>query len=109
MDGRVPACPRGGLLELAGDPDEQVFPAVGGDQLHAGRQARGRLVQRQAVSCLFEGAVESQEGSRVRSVGRLIQRDRVTVEAAGEFAKFDRAAILRMAARAQPAPGSAGG
>lgn len=59
--------------------------------------------------CLFEGVVESQEGSRVRTVGRLIQRDRVTVEAAGEFAKFDRAAILRMAARAQAAPGGAGG
>lgn len=55
--------------------------------------------------CLFEGVVESQDGSRVRTVGRLIQRDRVTVEAAGEFAKFDRAAILRMAQRAQPAPG----
>ena len=55
--------------------------------------------------CLFEGVTEAHDASRVRTVGRLIQRDQVTVEAAGEFAKFDRAAIVRMAARAQAAGG----
>ena len=45
---RAPASPRRSLFELAGDPDEHVLPAVGGDQLHADRQASGGPVQRQA-------------------------------------------------------------
>jgi hypothetical protein len=51
--------------------------------------------------CLFEGRVEAHEGRRVRTVGRLIQRDRVTVEAAGDFVLLDRADIVRMAERAR--------
>src|SRR5947207_445615 len=35
----VPAGPGGGLLELAGDPDEQVFPPVRRDPLYADRPA----------------------------------------------------------------------
>ena len=42
---RVPFTPGRGLLKLAGDPDEDVLPPVGGDQLHADRQAAGRPVQ----------------------------------------------------------------
>ena len=45
---RASASPRRSLFELAGDPDEHVLPAVGGDQLHADRQASGGPVQRQA-------------------------------------------------------------
>jgi len=36
---RVPLTPGHGLLKLAGDPDEDVRTPVGGDQLHADRQA----------------------------------------------------------------------
>jgi hypothetical protein len=50
--------------------------------------------------CLFEGRVAGQEGKRVRTVGRLLQRDRVTVEAAGDFALLGREDIARMAKRA---------
>ncbi len=46
-DRGTPAGPGGGLLELAGDPDEQVLPPVGRDELHADGQAAGRPVQRQ--------------------------------------------------------------
>ena len=53
--------------------------------------------------CLFEGCVESRQGDRVRTVGRLIQHDRVTVEAAGEFVLLDHAEIIRMAERARAA------
>ena len=34
------------LLELAGDADQDVLAAVGGDELHADRQALGGPVQR---------------------------------------------------------------
>src|SRR5204862_4442219 len=43
----VPVGPGGGLLELAGDPDKQVFPPVRRDQLYADGQAAWRPVQRQ--------------------------------------------------------------
>ena len=57
---RVPVVPGRGLLELAGDPDEQVLPAIGGGQLHADRQAggvqcRGRLMAGWPV--MLNGAV----------------------------------------------------
>jgi hypothetical protein len=55
--------------------------------------------------CLFEGVTQSHDARRVRAVGRLIQRGQVTVEAVGEYAKLDRAAIVRMAERAQAAGG----
>ena len=45
---RVPLTPGRGLLELAGDADEDVLTPVGGDELHADRQAAGRPVQREA-------------------------------------------------------------
>jgi hypothetical protein len=51
--------------------------------------------------CLFEGWVDGQQGTRVRTVGRLIQRDRVTVQAAGEFVLLSREDIARMAERAR--------
>ncbi|MFD0905396.1 PaaI family thioesterase [Actinomadura sediminis] len=51
------------------------------------------------VPCLFEGEVESHEGRRVRTVGRLIQQDRVTVEATGDFVLLDRADIARLSGR----------
>jgi hypothetical protein len=51
--------------------------------------------------CLFEGRVGGQEGKRLRTVGRLIQRDRVTVEAAGEFVLLGREGLARMAERAR--------
>ncbi|MDX6429509.1 MAG: hypothetical protein QOE54_1875 [Streptosporangiaceae bacterium] len=41
-----------------------------------------------------------QEGKRLRT-GRLIQRDRVTVEAAGEFVLLGREGLARMAERAR--------
>jgi hypothetical protein len=50
----VPVTPGGGPLELAGDPDEQVFPPVRRDQLHADGQAARRPVQRQAEEFRLE-------------------------------------------------------
>jgi hypothetical protein len=44
----VPVAPGRGLFELAGDPDQQVLPAVGRDQLDADRQAARCPVQGQA-------------------------------------------------------------
>jgi len=40
--------------------------------------------------CLFEGWVVAREDRRVKSIGRLVQGDQVTVEAVGEFALFNR-------------------
>ena len=49
--------------------------------------------------CLFEGWVVEQEDRRVRTAGHLVQRDRVTVEAVGEFAVFGPEDFARMSAR----------
>jgi acyl-coenzyme A thioesterase PaaI-like protein len=70
-----------------------------------GPTARLEIVYRRPTGlnepCLFEGRVDGREGKRVRTVGRLIQRDRVTVEAAGEFVLLGPEDIARMAERAQ--------
>ncbi|MDL4814366.1 PaaI family thioesterase [Actinomadura opuntiae] len=69
----------------------------------AGPTARLEIAYRRPTllgePCLFEGEVESQEGKRVRTVGRLVQRGRVTVEATGDFVQLDHADIARMAAQ----------
>jgi len=49
--------------------------------------------------CVFEAWVESHDDRRVRTVGRLVQRDKVTVEAVGDFAKLDQSQIARMVER----------
>ena len=51
--------------------------------------------------CVFEGRVEQQNGRSVRTVGRLMQNGRVTVEAAGDFVKLDQEQLARMAGRAR--------
>src|SRR5229473_590964 len=45
---RTSLCPWRRLLKLAGHLDEYILPAVGGDQLHADRQAAGCPVQGKA-------------------------------------------------------------
>lgn len=68
-----------------------------------GPTARLEIVYRRPTllgePCLFEGEVEAREGRRVRTVGRLLQRGRVTVEATGDFVHLDRETIARMAAQ----------
>ncbi|MEU5880076.1 PaaI family thioesterase [Spirillospora sp. NPDC047279] len=61
------------------------------------------------VPCTFEGEVERHEGRSVRTVGRLLQGDRVTATAVGDFVQLDRAQIARMSRprtppQAPPAP-----
>ncbi|MVZ99644.1 hypothetical protein F8568_004500 [Actinomadura sp. LD22] len=69
----------------------------------AGPTARLEIAYRRPTllgePCLFEGEVEAREGKRVRTVGRLLQRGRVTVEATGDFVHLDREDIARMAAQ----------
>ncbi|RAY16254.1 hypothetical protein DPM19_04975 [Actinomadura craniellae] len=49
--------------------------------------------------CVFEGWVVERGDRRVTTHGRLLQRDRVTVEAEGRFAVLDHEQIRRMAQR----------
>ncbi|GAA0963988.1 PaaI family thioesterase [Actinocorallia libanotica] len=51
------------------------------------------------VPSVFEGWVEQQEDRSVRTVGRLLQNGRVTVEAVGEFVRLDREQMERLASR----------
>src|ERR1700754_1869596 len=53
------------LLELARDADQDVLAPVGGDELHAERQALGRPLQRQADHWLATGIERSSEGYEI--------------------------------------------
>ncbi|MFD0690696.1 PaaI family thioesterase [Actinomadura fibrosa] len=95
-----PGCVHGAVLAASFD---LVFAAANVIARLPGPTARLEIVYRRptalGVPCRFEGEVESQDGRRVRTVGRLVQGDRVTVEATGDFVFLDRAAIARMAER----------
>lgn len=97
-----PGCVHGGVLAASFD---LVLAAANLIADLPGPTARLEIVYRRPTvlyePCRFEGRVDGQNGKRVRTVGRLIQRDHVTVEAAGEFALLDRGDIARMGERAR--------
>ncbi|MGI8335532.1 hotdog domain-containing protein [Actinomadura scrupuli] len=101
-----PDCVHGAVLAASFDI---VFAAANFIAGLPGPTAKLEITYRRPTAlyepCLFEGRVEAREGRRVRTVGRLIQRDRVTVEAAGDFVLLDRADIARMAERARTGHG----
>jgi acyl-CoA synthetase (AMP-forming)/AMP-acid ligase II len=96
-----PGCVHGGVLAASFD---LVLAAANLASGLTGPTARLEIVYRRPTAlyepCLFEGRVDAREGRRVRTVGRLIQHDRVTVEAAGEFVLLGPEDIARMAERA---------
>jgi acyl-coenzyme A thioesterase PaaI-like protein len=98
-----PGCVHGGVLAASFDLVLAAANLIAG---LPGPTARLEIVYRRPTvlyePCLFEGRVDGQDGRRVRTVGRLLQRDRVTVEAVGEFALLDREGIARMGRRARP-------
>jgi acyl-coenzyme A thioesterase PaaI-like protein len=95
-----PGCVHGAVLAGAFDILCAAANFVAGV---AGPTARLEIVYRRPTllgePCLFEGEVEARDGKRVRTVGRLLQRGRVTVEATGDFVHLDREDIARMAAQ----------
>jgi acyl-coenzyme A thioesterase PaaI-like protein len=103
-----PGCVHGGVLAASFDLVLAAANIIGG---HTGPTARLELRYRRPTAlnepCRFEGEVAAREGNRVRTVGTLVQRGKVTVEATGEFALLDRAGILRMAGRAGQVGGAA--
>lgn len=96
-----PGCVHGGVLASAFD---LVLAAANVMVGLPGPTARLEITYRRptalSVPCEFEGRVERHDGRNVHAVGRLTQRGRVTVEAAGDFVLLDREQIARMAARA---------
>ncbi len=58
------------------------------------------------VEARFEGWVTTRDARRVHSLGRLVQKGEVTLEAEGEFAVFDHARVDQMAA-SRSMPGEA--
>ncbi|MFB4297515.1 PaaI family thioesterase [Actinomadura sp. NTSP31] len=95
-----PGCVHGAVLAGAFDIVCAAANVIAGV---AGPTARLEIVYRRPTllgePCVFEGEVEAREGRRVRTVGRLLQRGRVTVEATGDFVHLDREDIARMAAQ----------
>lgn len=95
-----PGCVHGAVLAASFDI---VFAAANFIAGLPGPTARLEITYRRPTAlyepCLFEGRVEAQEGRRVRTVGRLLQRDRVTVEATGDFVLLDHAQIARLSER----------
>lgn len=96
-----PGCVHGGVLAAAFDMVLAAASLVGGA---GGPTARLEISYRRPtalnVPCEFEGRVERHDGRKVRAVGRLTQRGRVTVEAAGDFVLLGHEQIARMADRA---------
>jgi acyl-coenzyme A thioesterase PaaI-like protein len=99
-----PGCVHGAVLAASFDLVLAAANVVAG---YAGPTARLEIAYRRPTAlnepCRFEGEVAAYENGRVRTVGTLTQRGRVTVEATGEFAVLDREGILRMARRAASA------
>ncbi|MDN3357598.1 hotdog domain-containing protein [Actinomadura sp. DC4] len=96
-----PGCVHGGVLAASFDLVLAAANVAGG---YAGPTVRLEITYRRPTAlhepCRFEGEVAEFENGRVRTVGTLTQRGRVTVEATGEFKVLDREGILRMARRA---------
>lgn len=97
-----PGCVHGAVLAASFDIALAAANFIAG---HPGPTAKLEISYRRPTAlyepCLFEGWVESRTDDRLRTVGRLIQRGRVTVEAAGDFVLLDLAQIARMAERAR--------
>ncbi|QFG20115.1 PaaI family thioesterase [Actinomadura sp. WMMB 499] len=95
-----PGCVHGAVLAASFDLVCAAANVIAG---LAGPTARLEIRYRKPtlldVPCVFEGEVESHEGRRIRTVGRLIQEDNVTVEATGDFVHLDRTDIARMSGR----------
>ncbi|SEF58952.1 Thioesterase superfamily protein [Thermomonospora echinospora] len=95
-----PGCVHGAVLAASFDIVCAAANIVAG---LPGPTARLEITYRRPTAlyepCLFEGQVEAQDGRRIRTVGRLLQRDRVTVEAVGDFVLLDHAQIARMSER----------
>lgn len=93
-----PGCVHGAVLAASFDI---LFAAANFIARLPGPTAKLEITYRRPTAlhrpCLFEGQVESREGRRIRTVGRLLQDDRVTVEATGDFVLLDHAQIARMA------------
>jgi acyl-coenzyme A thioesterase PaaI-like protein len=96
-----PGCVHGGALASAFD---LVLAAANVMIGVPGPTARLEITYRRPtalnVLCEFESRVEQHDERRVRAVGQLTQRGRVTVEATGDFVLLDRDGIARMAERA---------
>jgi hypothetical protein len=95
-----PGCVHGAVLAASFDLVLAMANVVAGVP---GPTAKLEITYRRPTAlfepCRFEGWVVGQEDRRVHTVGRLLQRDRVTVEAVGEFALFGPGDMARMAAR----------
>ncbi len=97
-----PGCVHGGVLAASFDVALAAANIIADVP---GPTARLELTYRRPtllhVPCVLECRVEHHDGRSVRTVGRLLQNDRVTVEAAGDFVKLDKEQIARMAGRAR--------
>jgi acyl-coenzyme A thioesterase PaaI-like protein len=95
----APGCVHGGALAAAFDI---ILSAANSIAAASGPTVRLNLHYRRPTltgeEARFEGWVTEVTDRRVFSLGRIIQGGTVTVEAEGEFAIFDRAAVERLAA-----------
>lgn len=96
-----PGCVHGGAIASAFDMVLAAATVMAGT---SGPTARLEISYRRPtmlnVPCEFEGRVERRDGRTVRTVGRLTQHGRVTVEATGAFVLLGQDQIARMADRA---------
>lgn len=95
----APGCVHGAALAATFDiiltAANAIAEATGPTVRLAFRYRRPTLIGEEAV---FEAWVTEVTDRRVFSVGRIVQGGVVTVEAEGEFAVFDSAGVVRMAA-----------
>jgi acyl dehydratase len=103
----APGCVHGGALAATFDIVLSAANAIAGA---AGPTVRLSLRYRKPTligeDALFEGWVTEVTDRRVFSVGRVVQRGTVTVEAEGEFAISSYDGVHTMAARRRTAPGT---
>jgi acyl-coenzyme A thioesterase PaaI-like protein len=99
-----PGCVHGGALAASFDLACSAANFVAGVQ---GPTVRLDITYRRPTAlntpCTFEAEVEELDGSRVRTVGRLVQDGQVTVEAVGVFAVMSREDLERLLERAKTA------
>ncbi|MEO5876145.1 MAG: hotdog domain-containing protein [Streptosporangiaceae bacterium] len=104
-----PGCVHGAVLASSFDI---VFAAANFIAGLPGPTTRLEITYRRPTAletpCLFEGWVDHHDSRSVRTVGRLVQNDKVTVTAVGEFALLTREQIARMVDRTRGASSSGG-
>lgn len=95
-----PGCVHGGIIAAAFDQVFNVANLLGGSPGPTVRLAlRFRRPTPIRTALRFEGWQERADERRVHTVGRLLDGDRVTVEAEGSFALLTSEAIMRLGRR----------